>query len=97
MGYKLTARARADLKEIVIYTRKTWGKEQEKLYREDLRKALRSLALSLKLGRVRKELGEGLRSFQIAHHIVYYVEKKNGIEIARILHPSMEIESQLNS
>ena len=40
--YDFTARAVEDLKEIGHYTRKTWGLEQARRYREELEIAFRS-------------------------------------------------------
>ena len=93
--YKLTDAAKKDLRGISAYTKKTWGKEQEKAYREILRVALRVIAKAPKIGQKRDELAEGLRSFPVGNHIAYYVEKGKGIEIARILHPSMDREKAM--
>ena len=93
--YKLTDAAKKDLRGISAYTKETWGKEQEKSYREILRAALRVIAKAPKIGQKRDELAEGLRSFPVGNHIAYYVEKGKGIEIARILHPSMDREKAM--
>ncbi len=93
--YKLTDAAKKDLRGISAYTEKTWGKEQEKAYREILRAALRVIAKAPKIGQKRDELAEGLRSFPVGNHIAYYVEKEKLIEIARILHPSMDREKAM--
>jgi plasmid stabilization system protein ParE len=36
-GYNLTEAAKNDLREISAYTKKTWGREQERVYRETMR------------------------------------------------------------
>ena len=84
------------MRGISAYTKKTWGREQEKAYREAIRAAaLRVIAKTPKIGQKRDELTEGLRSFPVAHHIAYYVEKGDGIEVARILHPAMDREKAM--
>jgi toxin ParE1/3/4 len=93
--YKLTEAAKKDLREISAHTKKTWGKGQEKAYREAIRAALRVIAKTPKIGQKRDELTEGLRSFPVAHHIAYYLEKGDGIEVARILHPAMDREKAM--
>ena len=93
--YKLTDAAKKDLRGISAYTKKTWGKEQEKAYREILRAALRVIAKAPKIGHKRDELAECLRSFPVGNHIAYYVEKGDGIEVARILHPAMDREKAM--
>ncbi|MGA9478456.1 MAG: type II toxin-antitoxin system RelE/ParE family toxin [Desulfobacterales bacterium] len=93
--YKLTEAAKKDLLGISTYTKKTWGKEQEKAYRETIRVALRVIAKIPEIGQKRDELTEGLRSFPVGHHIAYYVERRDAIEVARILHPAMDREKAM--
>jgi len=94
-SYKLTEAAKNDLREISTYTKKTWGKEQEKVYRESIRTALRIVAKLPGIGRKREELAEGLRSFPVGNHIAYYIEKSNLIIVVRILHPAMDTEKAM--
>ncbi len=93
--YKLTEAAKMDLRGISAYTKKTWGKEQEKAYREIIRTALRVIAKTPEIGQKRDELTEGLRSFPAGHHMAYYVERRGEIEVARILHPAMDREGTM--
>jgi len=93
--YKLTEAAKKDLLGISAYTKKTWGKEQEKAYLETIRVALRVIAKIPEIGQKRDELTEGLRSFPVGHHIAYYVESRDAIEVARILHPAMDREKAM--
>jgi toxin ParE1/3/4 len=94
-NYKLTEAAKKDLREISAYTKKTWGEEQEKVYRETIRVALRIIANSPEIGQKREELAEGIRSFPVGNHISYYIEKNNQIIIVRILHPAMDREKAM--
>ncbi len=93
--YKLTEAAKMDLRGISQYTKKEWGKDQEKVYREIIRTALGVIAKTPKMGQKRDELAEGLRSFPVGQHIAYYVERKGKIEVARILHPAMDSEKAM--
>ena len=93
--YKLTEAAKMDLRGIGTYTNKAWGPKQEKAYREILRAALRMIAKAPEMRQKRDELAVGLRSFPVGHHIAYYVEKGDAIEVARILHPAMDREKAL--
>ena len=93
--YKLTEAAKMDLRGISQYTKKEWGKDQEKVYREIIRAALGVIAKTPKMGQKRDELAEGLRSFPVGQHIAYYVERKGKIEVARILHPAMDSEKAM--
>lgn len=90
--YDLTARAAADLKEIGRYTKEAWGLEQARRYREELEIALQKLSLSPKAGRQREVIAPGVRSFRVAAHIAFYVQRKDGITILRLLRPSMDVD-----
>jgi toxin ParE1/3/4 len=94
-GYKLTEAAKNDLRAISAYTKKTWGREQEHVYRETMRATLRMIAKNPAIGQKRDELAEGLRSFPVGHHIAYYVESSDEIVVARILHPAMDREKAM--
>jgi toxin ParE1/3/4 len=95
--YKLTEAAKKDLRKISAYTTKTWGKEQEKVYREIIRTALRTIAESPEIGQKREELAEDLQSFPVGNHIAYYIKKNNQIIVVRILHPAMDRESAMKN
>jgi toxin ParE1/3/4 len=94
-NYKLTEAAKTDFRGISAYTKKTWGANQEKAYRETMRAALRVIANNPEIGLKREELAEGLRSFSVGRHIAYYLERGDSIEVARILHPAMDKEKAM--
>jgi toxin ParE1/3/4 len=91
--YDLTARAAADLREIVKYTKETWGIEQARHYRDELEVALQKLSLTPDMGRQREAIASGVRSFRVAAHIAFYVQRQDGITILRLLHPSMDVDA----
>jgi toxin ParE1/3/4 len=89
---KFTERAVQDLREISTYTKKEWGPEQERRYRQQLQLELQKLSLNANLGRFREEVGPGIRSFKVASHIAFYMPGDGEITIVRLLHPSRDIE-----
>jgi toxin ParE1/3/4 len=91
--YEFTARAAADLREIARYTRKTWGIEQARRYREELEIALQKLSLSPNVGRPREAIAPGVRSFRVAAHIAFYVHRNDRITILRLLDPNMDVDA----
>jgi toxin ParE1/3/4 len=48
------------------------------------------------MGRVRDELAEGIRSFPIGRHVVFYVTIPGGIEIIRVLNGARDIFTIFN-
>lgn len=91
--YDFTRQALADLRNIVRYTRESWGRKQARIYREEIELGIQKLALSPGLGRVRSDVAPSVRSFPIARHVAFYVESKGGITVVRVLHPAMNVAS----
>ena len=91
--YDFTRRALADLRNIVRYTRESWGQKQARIYREEIELGIQKLALSPGLGRVRSDVAPSVRSFPIARHVAFYVESEGGITVVRVLHPAMNVAS----
>lgn len=89
--YDFTRRALVDLQEIATYTRKAWGVEQARLYREELELSIQKLALSPGMGRSREDLAPSVHSFPVARHVAFYIQREDGITVLRLLHPSMDI------
>ncbi len=86
----LAKRARRDLIEIRHYTVKRWGKEQARKYIEVIRRCADDLAKERLKGKARKEIAPNLKSYHVGRHVIFYIESKAGIEIARVLHDSMD-------
>jgi toxin ParE1/3/4 len=89
---RLTAVAAKDLREIGRYTRQNWGEQQARRYREELDLALQKLSLMPDAGRARPELAPRLRSFVVGVHVAFYVPRRSGITVVRLLHASMDVE-----
>lgn len=90
--YNFTAHANEDLRNIIRYTRQTWGVKQARLYRQELELSLTRLGERPDMGRKREEIAAGVRSFRVAEHIAFYASRRGGITILRLLHPSMDVE-----
>ena len=54
---------------------------------------LKVLASHPKIGRIRDELMEGVRSWSIGRSVVFYFPLTNGVDMVRVPHGSREIES----
>lgn len=89
---EFTGQAAEDLREIGRYTRRTWGLEQARRYREELELRLTKLSLAPTSGVARDDIAPGVRSFAVGSHVAYYVSRKGGIVVQRLLHPSMDVE-----
>lgn len=94
---EFTAHAAEDLREIGRYTKREWGVQQARRYLEELELALQKLSLSPHIGIVRDEIAEHVRSFPVGAHIAFYLPRKDGITVLRLLHPSMDVERAFRS
>ena len=51
------------------------------------------LAKNPKMGRTRPELAKDVRSFPVGNYVIFYVPRRRGIEVVRVLHGSRDLES----
>lgn len=94
--FRLTQFALADLRAIGRYTQTVWGHEQRNRYLAKLDESFHLLAETPQRGRACDEIRQGYRKYLIGKHLIFYQETPTGIEIVRILHVSMDIESNLD-
>ncbi|MES9903734.1 MAG: type II toxin-antitoxin system RelE/ParE family toxin [Sedimenticola sp.] len=85
-----TPESSKDLKDIVRYTRETWGSVQAVEYVSGLRKQSALLAQRPDVGKKRDDLADGLLCFPYVSHIVYYTKIHDGIAIIRFLHKQQD-------
>lgn len=60
---------------------------------EQIHKKFRLLAATPKMGRLRPELDESIRSFVVAQYVIFYRKRTKGIDVARVLHGHRDIQS----
>ena len=95
--YHITKKAVEDLDSIWNYTLETWSEKQADEYYNSLTETFQSIANHpCHLDREYTEIHSGLYRRQCRKHLVFYrlMENKD-IEIVRILHERMDIESKL--
>lgn len=96
-SFALTHKAKADLFAIALYTEKTWGREQRNLYIKQLDEAFHVLADTPLVGKACDAIKAGYKKFPQGSHIIFYkAGSKTNIEIIRILHKHMDVDSQLS-
>ena len=96
MSFHLTAKAKADVKEIGRYTQKKWGRDQRNHYLQKIDDAFHHLAQNPDKGRDCADIRPGYQKYGIAKHFIFYrVTKVRHIEIVRVLHGRMNIEQRL--
>ncbi len=86
----LAKRAKKDLIEIRRYTVRSWSKEQAKKYIAQIRSCADELASHQLKGKMREDVAPNVKSYHVGRHVIFYVESKAGIKVARVLHDSMD-------
>ena len=93
--FRLSAKAKADLKSIAPYTQETWGREQRNKYLAKLDESFHSLSREPQRGRACDDIREGYCKYHVGRHLIFYRQATKGIEIIRILHDRMDVDSHL--
>ncbi|MGB8700424.1 MAG: type II toxin-antitoxin system RelE/ParE family toxin [Thermosynechococcaceae cyanobacterium] len=83
--------AEQDLDEIWDYIAISDPEQAEKVLRH-LYAKMGTLAHKPYMGRERKEIAVGLRSFPVVSHVIFYDPLPDGIEIVRVLHGARDIQ-----
>jgi toxin ParE1/3/4 len=101
---RVGAEAELDFANILKWTTENFGTRQSRAYRETLVQAISELGSGPDVpgSRVRDEIGRGLRTLHVARHgrrgrhlLLYRAVAGPTIEIARILHDSMDLQRRL--
>jgi toxin ParE1/3/4 len=93
--FHLSAKSLEDLKSIGRFTLKSWGREQRNIYLSKLDESFHILAEQPHLGSARDDIRMGYRVYHVGRHLIFYRQKSTGIEIIRILHDRMDVETHL--
>lgn len=94
--FHLSKEAKNDLRSIALFTENRWGRTQRNLYIKQLDDAFFMLAQNPNLGISCDYIRDGYRKFPQGSHLIFYKQSlKSTILIVRILHKSMDYESQL--
>ena len=96
-SFTLTNMAKADLKEIANFTQNRWRREQRDLYLQMLDVSFQQLAANPLKGKDCSEIRIGYRKLNAGSHVIFYRQTlADTIEIVRVLHGYMDIETRLS-
>ena len=95
-NFRVSQKARADLLAIGRFTEKEWGKAQRNHYLRQLHECFLKIAETPELGVGCSSIREGYRKFPQGSHVIFYRQSAEGTtEIIRVLHKSMDVDSNL--
>jgi len=88
--FKLSKKAKTDLKSIALYTEREWGRTQRNTYLKQFDECFYKLAENNDIGIACDNIKDNFRQFPIGSHVIFYKKNLKGvIEIIRILHKRM--------
>ncbi len=94
--FQLSKEAKDDLRSIALFTENRWGRPQRNLYIKQLDDAFFMLAQNPALGISCDYIRDGYKKFPQRSHLIFYkYGSATSILVVRILHKSMDCDSQL--
>lgn len=98
MMYKISNEAQNDLENIWLYTFEKWSKQQADRYYNLLLDEIEYIAENPEVGKDYSYVRKDYLCTKVKSHFIFYKtnKKENSIEIIRVLHQQMDIESRLN-
>ncbi len=98
MKYFISNEASNDLEKIWLYTYENWSLEQADRYINLIFDEIEFLSKKPKLGKDYSHVREGYFCSGVKSHLIFYRMniEDDAVEVVRILHQQMDIESRLN-
>lgn len=94
-NYTLSNEALNDLQEIWFFGASRWGIKQADNYTLKIDEMCEFIFENRGLGRDKTEVFEGLKSYPVGSHNIFYIEQGKHILVVRILHQKMDYEQHL--
>ena len=97
MNYKISKQAEIDLENIWLYTFEEWSLQQADYYFDLLMNEIEYISENPKSGKDYSNVRKGYFRSKIKSHFIFYRInlKEDEIEIIRILHQQMDIDSHI--
>ena len=98
MDYKISKQAEIDLENIWLYTFEEWSLEQADYYFDLIMDEIEYISKNPKSGKDYSNVRKGYFHSRMKSHFIFYRInlKEEKVEIIRILHQQMDIDSHIN-
>lgn len=98
MNYKISKQAEIDLENIWLYTFEEWSLKQADYYLDLILDEIEYISENPKSAKDYNELRKGYFRSRVKSHFIFYQVnlKEEIVEIIRILHDQMDIETHIN-
>lgn len=91
--FKLSVKAREDVKNIFRYSLQRFGENQTMKYKADLGECFQLLADNPNMGRECNDIRDGYFRHEHQSHIIFYIQKSKHIFITTIIHNRVDIKN----
>lgn len=91
--FKLSVKARADIKKLFRYSFQQFGENQAVNYKNALNECFQLLADNPNMGRKCNDIRDGYFRHEHQSHIIFYTQRSNDIFITTIIHDRMDIKN----
>jgi toxin ParE1/3/4 len=92
-GFRLSEKAMDDLRSIGRFTQNNWGREQRNRYLSMLDTSFHTITNQPEVGINCDDIRLGYRKYHVGRHLIFYRQSIESVDVIRILHDSMDIES----
>ena len=92
--YRLSPLAVNDLEEIWLYTIRQWSLEQADSYLRSIIAAIEGLAYGRNIAQ-KAGIRKGYWKYKSGAHVIYFQSSDTYLDVIRILHGSMDVETHL--
>ena len=96
LPFIITKKAVSDIEEIWLFTVEKWSVEQADRYYNLIFDEINFICKNSDAGKSMEYIRKGYRASKVKSHLIFYRIINDTIEIIRILHERMDIESRLN-
>ena len=96
-SYRISEKAIEDLESIWFYTLHKWSAEQADRYYNLIITEIEFIAKNFSAGKSMEHIKTGYKASIVKSHLIFYKKSKDNIvEVIRILHQRMDIETRIN-
>ena len=95
LPYVISKEALADLDAVWLYTAEKWSLTQADRYYFMIIDEIDFISRNVQSGKSMEYLRKGYRASKVKSHLIFYRISTDGIEIIRILHERMDLQTKL--
>jgi len=96
LPFVISKKAVLDLEEIWFYTVEKWSIKQADRYYNLIFDEINYICPNINAGKSMEHVRNGYRASKVKSHLIFYRVINDTIEIIRVLHERMDIETKIN-